>query len=255
MGCCHSRNTIPTDLKSLLQTYEEGLGWSGYSALKVALELEAEGQSDLKQGQLKRFLTTMRVQIPDFHDKTHPLTSLYNTMCTKGRYSRRLLSLLGLLLGYGSVDRKCAVIEKFYTETDGVIDIKTCFENVCDLALTYLPLYVYCELLYVQKGDQCEKLEKYIEKLRGMRDSIVEFLVNKLNLRGKVTISGEKLKVKMQDETLQSVFSTQKLRDLAVSLPKGVNKMSVLAVQITPYSSPSVSPRHGGRGRVGSGSR
>ena len=245
MGCACSTSREQGDLTSeeLLKTYEDSLGWGDFSAVKIAVEVEAAGDKDFLQEQMERLLTNMRVRLPDFRDKSNPLTSLYNCLRTRNRYSRAKLALLGVLLGKGSNERKCGVIDKFYRGTFSETDLSVLVPDLCDLALTYLPMYTCSELQYVQDAAAVAKLGKYQRKLDRAKGALIAFLQQRLAPdRESLLLVGE-LQTRLADEAVQSLFSARRLRTLATSLPVDGSKPHTLSMLKTPYMSPSASPR------------
>ena len=247
MGCSCStgREKSLSDTESLLKTYEDALGWGDFSATKIAVELEAAGKTDLKIAEMERFLVNMRVRVPDFVDRSQPLTNLYNRMRVKSRYSRSKLALMGVLLGHGSKESKCEVVEKFYTGIFGELDIVSFTQDVCDLALTHFPLYASMELQYARDAAAATKLGKYRTKLETAKNATVRFVLNRLMPDSQSLLMLGEMKLKLGDEGVQSVFSARRLRTLAVTLPKTDDaEPRVVSMLKTPYISPSVSPRH-----------
>lgn len=245
MGCACSTSREQGDLTSeeLLKTYADSLGWGDFSAVKIAAEVEAAGDKDFSQGQMERFLTNMRVRLPNFRDKSHPLTSLYNCLRVKNKYSRAKLALLGVLLGKGRNEQKCGVIDKFYEGAFGETPLSVLLGDICDLALTYLPMYTCLELQYVQDSAAVAKLGKYQQKLGRAKGTLIGFLEQRLAPdRESLLLVGE-LQTRLQDEVVQSLFSSRRLRTLAVSLPADGSKPQTVSMLKTPYISPSASPR------------
>lgn len=246
MGCACSTGREKGDLsgEELLKTYEDSLGWGDFSAVKIGVEVEAAALGDLDRGQMQKFLAKMRVRMPDLRDKSHPLTCLYNCLKTKNKYSRGKLALMGVLLGQGSNERKCEVIDKFYHGAFKEVDITVLLPDLADLALTYLPMYTNLELQYVQDSVGVAKLGKYMQKLEPARGALLKFLQQRLAPDNEKLLLVGELQGRLHDEALQSLFSARRLRTLAVSLPVDMSKPRTISMLKTPYMSPTASPRN-----------
>jgi hypothetical protein len=184
MGCA-----CPTDSKPVADTtgedqvavYESCLPFAKQPATKTATEALVFAHAGYLTGkQLKDLLKSLGMEIGDLDEENRPKNCLFQMFKEGKKYNSRKITLLGVMLGSGTLVRKAEILFNLYRNEDereiSASQIQRMVQHCCEVALYTLPHYAQMELEAVEEAKSLPKLLKYVQRLSSSLPATVETL-------------------------------------------------------------------------------
>jgi len=207
--------------------YESCLPFAKQPATKTATEALVFASAGYLTGkQLKDLLRSLGMQVEGLEDESSPKTRLLQMFKEGKKYNARKITLLGVLLGSGTLVRKAEILFNLYRNEEereiAAGQVQRMVQHCCEVALYTLPHYAQMELEAVEEAKSLPKLLKYVQKLSNSLPTTVETLSAAL-LGSSEQLSEVVFKHKVASTEARFLCSTVDLRSFASNL-KPINR-------------------------------
>lgn len=230
MGCaCPTDNKPVTDTtgEDQVAVYESCLPFAKQPATKTATEALVFASAGYLTGkQLKDLLKSLGMEIEGLDDESCPKTRLFQMVKEGKKYNARKITLLGVMLGSGTLVRKAEILFNLYRNEDDreiiAEQVQRMVQHCCEVALYTLPHYAQMELEAVEEAKSLPKLLKYAQKLANSLPNTVETISTAL-LGSSQQLSEVVFKHKVASTEARFLCSSVDLRTFASTM-KPINR-------------------------------
>ena len=253
MGCnCTKTGKLAYDAlgEELVQTYETALGFSQFQSEVLLRSLSDYSQKgDLSLSSLNKWLQACSLPSSHITDTSSALHVFYSNFKEDRRFSTLRLSVLSVLLGSAPGKKKAGLLYALYdpsqVATITAMDAQLLVQEVCDIALVYVPQYAELQTAELSDKESVGKLRKYVGRLAGAYNNTFACLQKAL-VSDRATLTYEEF-VETVTSRAEEVVSSLGTRELAASFPVKVLSLKQHADSTSSEGRKSVKPRKSSR--------
>ena len=216
MGCsCVHEMRSETMSEDVVHSFEVTLGFASREAVSFAADVKVFSPAGfLSAQQLSHTLFSQNLNSQDLERAESPVARLYGQCLVGKKYDARKLTTLAVLLSAGTPEKKGEILFDLY-QSSGLLsdgEVKVALQDLCEVALIYLPAYAASELELRKDSESLRKLSNYQRKLEHAKQSTI----NKL----KSVVLGDKSALSLAEfistEGLKTICSAREIRRHAV---------------------------------------
>ena len=227
--CTKSAHSLDSEAEEAVQLYEKALGYSHFPMEIVlkALRKPEESKIGLPLEALKCNLEQVGVPASGLDQENSPLGAFYHHFQDEeGQFSLQSLTLLTVLLSESPSKQKSeAIFSLFDTEASQALPSSSANEviqELCDIALLYLPMYAEMETAAVGEEHALRKVKRYSSRLAQGYEALLGCL-QALVVRGRVELTYEEFVDTVVTQAAY-LFDPKELRARAVAARPNVPK-------------------------------
>lgn len=224
MGCeCVKSRPLSYEEELTIQTYEDSLGFSSISCSKFTQTLtEITTSPHLSRSQLEELISRTGIRSCPLGNQEHPIVKLYAWLKTGTDWSATKLVALSLVLSPGKWEKKAKIVFNSYVfrhqlEINEHV-LQEWLGDICLIALKLIPEMTEGLLREENLSLEATQVANYRKKLENSLEECKTSLKTKVLGTDAKSISESEFIEKSL--TLQELFSSRSLRELALSLWK-----------------------------------
>lgn len=192
MGCTNSSDGTSASSEELVHTIETGLGFSQCLAARLVSKIHCHSTSGrMNKKQFRDMMQAVGLCTDPLEDPDAPASRFFQYFSEGKRYEAKKLAMLAILLGKGTIDTKAELLFSLY-QSEKAIELPAVdkmVQDICSIALKYLPAYASLELEALSDFGSARKLNSYQAKLEVAYAFVVAKLRDNLEFgRKRVTL-------------------------------------------------------------------